>query len=706
MQGDYFAYNNQFSQNGFNSAPMVCTPYGCGPYTPNVMPSNKTIDKLKKKHKSSSSSRQYDEFTSNSTDESIHLVRSRKSGDESRYETTQMLKKRSQSGTSIMKGMASQLSVPRSHSDERSISPSLINEKRKARKDRKSSSKKSYSKYDDEENFSYSDNRLIDGGYLMENQASHFHQQAGQQFYQPQMPYANQYQQYQKDPYQMQQQFYQQPGYNTAPPGAPVDYYNTSNTQNFNQSNPSQSYYQQADAYSGTQTFAPDQTQMNQNLPNGAKIVAEYFLGYLDEQQQQQYQQQQLQQQQVQQVCAPQYPQQAYQPQYEPQCPPGCVPQPQCPPGCEPEQYSDSDSKEEVEIEIWEKAKKDKKKASKESSDDFKKLSDIIDVLEKKLGNLKTDSSDPIQPIFLMPKQTEQSQPKPVYVPRNIYVPVIRPVFVPRERIIVRPQIIHVARPVLVDRPVPIQQRPLVIERDRPVPVRVETIERTEPATYQDTEAEPCVDKPGVTETTYHEFSQPQRSASAGDFTQELSSQFNYTDENEETANKNKQLVLDLLEEAERRKKSLKSKSNDSFIKQQHTSSPNQFQYDINDSSKTLEATMPYNTGYTLEVLDQRISDKFEKVDQETIKSRYGVESFQYLPSSGITAASSNEFQTSNLRSGGGSFKSLASGDVNYTSLNQADGSSVYGQNYANTSSNGNLSSILTDLAKITSANK
>ena len=80
-----------------------------------------------------------------------------------------------------------------------------------------------------------------------------------------------------------------------------------------------------------------------------------------------------------------------------------------------------------------------------------------------------------------MPKQNEQSQQKPIYIPRNIYVPVIRPVFVPRERIIVRPQIIHVARPVLVDRPVPIQQRPIVIERDRPVPVRVETIEKTEP---------------------------------------------------------------------------------------------------------------------------------------------------------------------------------------------------------------------------------
>ena len=101
--------------------------------------------------------------------------------------------------------------------------------------------------------------------------------------------------------------------------------------------------------------------------------------------------------------------------------------------------------------------------------------------------------AEPIQPIFLMPKQAEQS--KPIYVPRNIYVPVIRPVFVPRERIIVRPQIIHVARPVLVDRPVPIQQRPLVIERDRPVPVRVETIETSREHCGEAGEsAEPCVD--------------------------------------------------------------------------------------------------------------------------------------------------------------------------------------------------------------------
>lgn len=38
-----------------------------------------------------------------------------------------------------------------------------------------------------------------------------------------------------------------------------------------------------------------------------------------------------------------------------------------------------------------------------------------------------------------------------------------------------RPQVIHVAKPVLVDRPVPVTQRPIIIDRERPVPVPVRT---------------------------------------------------------------------------------------------------------------------------------------------------------------------------------------------------------------------------------------
>lgn len=45
--------------------------------------------------------------------------------------------------------------------------------------------------------------------------------------------------------------------------------------------------------------------------------------------------------------------------------------------------------------------------------------------------------------------------------------------------VIVRPQVIHVARPVLVDRPVPVTQRPIIIDRERPVPVPVRTAQAT-----------------------------------------------------------------------------------------------------------------------------------------------------------------------------------------------------------------------------------
>ncbi|UJR10461.1 hypothetical protein I4U23_014665 [Adineta vaga] len=68
----------------------------------------------------------------------------------------------------------------------------------------------------------------------------------------------------------------------------------------------------------------------------------------------------------------------------------------------------------------------------------------------------------PIQPVFYMPRQTGGTP-----------TPVIKPVFVPRERVIVRPQVIHVARPVLVDRPVPVTQRPIIIDREKPIPVPV-----------------------------------------------------------------------------------------------------------------------------------------------------------------------------------------------------------------------------------------
>lgn len=307
----------------------------------------------------------------------------------------------------------------------------------------------------------------------------------------------------------------------------------------------------------------------------------------------------------------------------------------------------------------------------------------IIKNLRKQFSSLRFNpdksSSDPIQPIFLVqtPKSSEASQPKPIYVPRNIYVPVIRPVFVPRERIIVRPQIIHVARPVLVDRPVPIQQRPIVIERDRPVPVRVETIERTEPVMCSGGDITKNIET--STETTYHEFTQNYSSGSGDANVEYQSSNYNYGDKIEYEENRRKQEFLNILEEAERRKKDLESKSND-LIRSSDVSQYKTVKYtdSSTDNVKSLDS-MPYNSGYTLEVLDQRVSDKFEKIDQETIKLRYGVDSFQYLPTSveisnnqnrpssaNYASTSNNDYYNNNMSTNlgtSGSFKSLASGN-------------------------------------------
>lgn len=266
-----------------------------------------------------------------------------------------------------------------------------------------------------------------------------------------------------------------------------------------------------------------------------------------------------------------------------------------------------------------------------------------------------------------MPKSSEASQQKPIYIPRNIYVPVIRPVFVPRERIIVRPQIIHVARPVLVDRPVPIQQRPIVIERDRPVPVRVETIEKTEPAGSSN---ELTRNIETGQEVTYHEFTQTYPNSN-GEYT---TSTYQYNDQPQQQQQQQQQQdMLSLIEEAERRK-TLQSKSNEDIF---HKFCGEQQQ------TKTIDSVLGNSQGYTLEVLDQRISNKFEKTDQETIKARYGVDSYQYLPggaselinqptSTGASTSnqlnsrqqpqvSSSEFYTNQNLGHSGSYKSLAS---------------------------------------------
>lgn len=72
MQGEYFGFNQTFPYNGF-------PPFGYSTIGSNMMPSNRIVDKLKKNKHKTSDTRKYEELT-NSTDESIHLVRSRKTG--------------------------------------------------------------------------------------------------------------------------------------------------------------------------------------------------------------------------------------------------------------------------------------------------------------------------------------------------------------------------------------------------------------------------------------------------------------------------------------------------------------------------------------------------------------------------------------------------------------------------------------------------
>ena len=336
------------------------------------------------------------------------------------------------------------------------------------------------------------------------------------------------------------------------------------------------------------------------------------------------------------------------------------------------------------------------------------------------MSNLKLDSREAIQPIFLMPKPDAAAQ-KPVYIPRNIYVPVIRPVFVPRERIIVRPQIIHVARPVLVDRPVPVQQRPIVIGRDsfndnnnisnttnnnnnssttkttksdygfRQIHTTNNTTDNrnnNNNGGNNDGQDDCCEDDCGeitqnietAQEVTYHEFTRTypdlavdpcdaacaeggNAAAAAGSGGEEeavAETTYIYDEKVEyEEDEQRKQEVIKILEEAERRKSSTSSSSSKNNNNNNNNNENVSQQY---DTAKVLDSMLGNNPGYTLEVLDQRVSDKFEKTDTETIKARYGVDSFQYLPPGGgepqaeeATAAGSNS------RARTGSYKSAGS---------------------------------------------
>jgi hypothetical protein len=153
---------------------------------------------------------------------------------------------------------------------------------------------------------------------------------------------------------------------------------------------------------------------------------------------------------------------------------------------------------------------------------------------------------------------------------------------------------------------------------------------------------------------TYHEFTQT--------YPVDPSKNFSYTETTDyEEDDRRKQEVMQILEEAERRKQVLLSKSSENLVTPQYN-------YPSSDTtSKVLDSMLGNNQGYTLEVLDQRVSDKFEKTDTETIKARYGVDSFNYLPTNTETTRTGGDYytNTNNTQNLGksGSFKSLASGN-------------------------------------------
>ena len=133
MQTDYYGYNPNMPSNFYN--PGFAQPMAMSQYCQiNHRSPSEMMPRLQKKGGKSKTSeiRKYEELT-NSTDESIHLVRSRKAAEESaRYE--EEIKKRSQSGNSMIKG--SQRSQPRSHSEVRSelAAPMLQDSKTKGKK--------------------------------------------------------------------------------------------------------------------------------------------------------------------------------------------------------------------------------------------------------------------------------------------------------------------------------------------------------------------------------------------------------------------------------------------------------------------------------------------------------------------------------------------------------------------------------------------
>ena len=257
-----------------------------------------------------------------------------------------------------------------------------------------------------------------------------------------------------------------------------------------------------------------------------------------------------------------------------------------------------------------------------------------------------------------MPKQSEMEQ-KPIYIPRNVYVPVIRPVFVPRERIIVKPQIIHVARPVLVDRPIPVQQKPIVIERDRPIPVRVETVEKIE--NIETTLHSSSYHEEAATEYVYNEVHNVEP-VKVETITAPVQEPVTYDYQYE--SNKDEKLynfaTLDLNKYYN--DPEVKFVSTDTEVVTTTTTSTNNnvsnifrdvLQLGLSErvDAQTTRSTIP---SYTLEVYDSTVSDKFEKVDPNSLKN-FGLDTYPY-----VTTADSN---VTYYQSGGAVASSLNKND-------------------------------------------
>ncbi|CAF1323972.1 unnamed protein product [Adineta steineri] len=250
----------------------------------------------------------------------------------------------------------------------------------------------------------------------------------------------------------------------------------------------------------------------------------------------------------------------------------------------------------------------------------------------------------PIQPVFYMPRQGETASttgvstgpsiqqtntgpPNVVYIPRNVYVPVIKPVFVPRERVIVRPQVIHVARPVLVDRPVPVTQRPIIIDRERPVPVplrngggggnnvnqEVETKTVKEEYVYRDNlpvaYGGRCADFTGGTNYGYTPTQQEQQQYTT-DTAHEMTSNYNTQGTTIPDHFQHSQSAAQLN------------------LQQGGGGGGNNYQESYSNLARTSSASAvdagPLSCTAPIEVLDATINNSWQRTDKSTLVRRYG----------------------------------------------------------------------------------